>query len=610
MRQQLAGPLLALAFTQQVNCAANVIELPWRNVHKWYESVDDVTYNSYKDAKGPWQAPEGIMMPRNDVVNQAGPFAVWPSPWTGLSEIPDKDQMGRAWAYDNAATPNASRGLGIPTWERYDYTGGYLLEGELEYAAHVGISIKSSSEPIFLNTTPIVKIDKWKHSTPSYEGTWNPPVVGHLALAPFNDSGSSILEQLSLGPNPSIQSHSFSLHMGSAKFNQSGSFLLGGYDQHRAVGRVRSYNLTFNPIAGEWLLRNLTGEYQPYMALQNLYITTEGGGLSPWADSVAEIGESYAGLLGSNFTGAPVSPFMGQGKKIKKRYNPWDWADPHAWVSPDPSLPDIYLPPGNCEHLAKSLPVRYESSTKRYIWNNSSPLYKRIMNSPTFLVFSLGSPSSSEPKLDIKIPFALLDIEVDPPYWAGPRTYFPCKSINADPKLPDQSIFVWKLGRAFLQGAYLSVDYGRKKVYLAQAVGPTTLNRTTVAEEGIHVLGEKGIEFTEAEGMLLESWKGVLSPLSQNDRKQGDLDGGLSKVAKVGIALGAVVMILAVASGLVWSRGKYWGKKEGGSEGGVGVEEGGAGPGRNPSPKPPSIDEPPPIYSKELPPRHSRVPEP
>ncbi|KAK3994818.1 hypothetical protein QBC44DRAFT_357086 [Cladorrhinum sp. PSN332] len=638
MRQQLAGPLLGLAALVQLgDCKtdANVLMTLWQPLQRWFPLPPadgggaTTGYDDYKEVTRPWQAPAVIHMPRGDIRSAAGLFAMWPSPWTTISEIPETDQDGRQWAYDG--DDDESQETGNKTeYRRTDYFGNYTVVGYENYAADVGVETSlESTGVIFLNKTPIAKIQDWKHTGKLMSGAkkYRPPVVGNLALAPLG--GMGILEQLSSGPSPSIGSNSFSLRVPSPNLNQTGAFILGGYSQHRAAGRVRRYDLA---------LDGASGLYFPQMALQDIRVSVELGGLSPWAESLAEEGVKMPGQPRNVFVGAPLSPFRGTGKKLrakmKKRQNPWDWADPYAWVAPDPTLPDIYLPPGNCENLAAGLPVTYSPSLDTYLWNTSSPLYKRIVSTPTFLVFTLGSPNSTEKNLDIKVPFKLLSLEVDPPL--GEETtahYFPCRSIHPPTNLLDQSTFVWRLGRAFLQAAYLAVDYERNVTYLAQAVGPSSSTSdddddSDDEDEGIHVLGENGMEFTEPESAFMESWKEVLIPIPSSGSNSGK--GGLSKAAIAGILLGCVIVVLVVVLWglkLKWARQEERRKREAeqgqsGGEGGGDVEgtlrelnlnsssEPGGGAGaRRPKPEGDTSDDPPPVYSEAVPARHSRLPD-
>ncbi|KAK4169007.1 hypothetical protein QBC43DRAFT_356534 [Cladorrhinum sp. PSN259] len=613
MRKQLVGPLLALALAcvPSADCKTEVIAVPWRQL---------------QDKKtGSWQAPELIQMPGGESVI----LAMWPSPWTNVSEIP-------------ATVEEAGSGTGTP-YSRIDHFGNYTLTGYENFVTNVGIISKEESRDsnsvVLLNTTlPIAKIQEWrKPDDKSLAG-----VVGNLALGPFNEM--SILEQLSSGPNPTIPSKSFGLHVGSPAFNQSGSFLLGGYDQRRVAGEPRAFS---NSLDQE------SGLYLPRMALKDIHIHVESG-LSPWSESLFKkngivlTGDPWDSSL---FQGVNsyLSGTSSTGKKNKKRQAVvGEHQQDYALVVPDPTVPYIYLPPGNCRKIASNLPVTYSPSLNLYIWNRTHPRYQPLTKSPTFLVFTLDLTDSAEPNsVLIKIPFALLSLKVTSDSDSDSDTLvdvFPCVDLPPPPEIQSQSPlqFKWHLGRAFLQGVYLAVDYAQNVTYLAQARGPSSSSQSQ--ETRIQpLLSEKGIQLEAEVGgeAFMQSWSGVLTPLKEgdgdrflanenddDDDDEDDKEKGLSQVAKSGIALGCVVVALGLC---LWGTKIKWGinerkraasrglsaddinnnNDEGGDDddGVVGSEARRRRRSESPKPEDERGDDPPPVYSVAVPDRHSRLPD-
>ncbi|KAF7909818.1 uncharacterized protein EAF01_003536 [Botrytis porri] len=123
-------------------------------------------------------------------------------------------------------------------------------------------------------------------------------------------------------------------------------------------------------------------------------------------------------------------------------------------VDIDPSVPYPYLSTSTCDILASYLPITYNENLDLYLWNITSPLYKPIISSPTYLAFTFSNLDSDNQNAQnsIKIHFSLLSFSLTSPFsnTSDPVPYFPCQPSS----LPSGS---WALGRAFLQAAFLGI---------------------------------------------------------------------------------------------------------------------------------------------------------
>lgn len=101
-----------------------------------------------------------------------------------------------------------------------------------------------SPDTLTVNTTLFAATD-WKYRTAN--GSSYSPLVGYLGLGTDSSSYTApkgppgLLEQAK--SNGIIGTRTFSMHLASAKLQQSGSFILGGYDTSRALGPLAAWTI-------------------------------------------------------------------------------------------------------------------------------------------------------------------------------------------------------------------------------------------------------------------------------------------------------------------------------------------------------------------------------
>ncbi|KAL6703678.1 hypothetical protein ACN47E_009452 [Coniothyrium glycines] len=294
--------------------------------------------------------------------------------------------------------------------------------------------------------------------------------------------------------NSIIPSYSYGLHIGSAAFNYPGSLVFGGYNKGRVIAPVTAFSNETN------------------IDLLDITIGVATGG-TPF-----------------NFTRKDKLLSGGQ-----------------TSVALDPRAPYMSLPRATCDSIVENLPISFDDTLKYYLWNTNDPNYARIVSSPAYLGFSFPQSDSGSGNLTIRVPFALLNLTLDKPITDTPRQYFPCVPYEGNSKL----------GRAFLQAAFIGRHWDTQTSWLAQAPGPGNTRRglgdarTDIAATTTRIDGSTGND------LFAESWSNQLKALPGNDGDSqngggngsggnGGSSGGLSTGAKAGIGVGAAVGGLAV----------------------------------------------------------------
>ncbi|KAJ0159809.1 hypothetical protein CTA2_9074 [Colletotrichum tanaceti] len=490
------------------------LQLPWTT------DVGNTTFGP----DGPWQA---VLVKLNGAGSQMQEVPLWPG-GSDVSEIPTADNGG-AYVIPSSAFVTGSRAA-ADKWFSPDFTksqgaGFEYRDGmELEQRFLGGSGDGGGNSGITVNAT-FIAATIWTSSAPPLDGTDYKPPVGILGLASqSNWSGlvtpPSILEQLKASGD--IDRNAFSVHVGSAALGLPGSLVLGGYDRNRALGRVGTFALANGmPLV---FLRDIVLGVE--VGTSTIDAAGAGNNGSFWDESVL-VGEYY-----SRHAGGPPGSVV---------------------VVPNPASPYIYLPPGFCDAIATSLNMTRHDPTGLYLWERSAQA-ELFVNSSSYLGFVLADQSATN--LTVKVPFALLNLTLEPPLAERPVSYFPCKSM------PSRRGF-WQLGRAFLQAALLAVDYEDEVAYMAQAPGPHLEQSVVGKMDGSAIATNPAESFART---WRDHWQPVYMDHSSSDandkeKEEEEEEERLSAGGKAGIAVGGVAVISLFFSGLwFWWRRRKRGK--------------------------------------------------
>ncbi|KAK2591515.1 hypothetical protein QQS21_010790 [Conoideocrella luteorostrata] len=379
-----------------------------------------------------------------------------------------------------------------------------VLIDSFVFHTNLGSDALSVSRSSALNLTFLRSIE-WNSTLPNNQSY--SPEFGLLSLAERSFMQPGILQQLKWGGE--IGSASFGLHIGSAALKQPMSLVFGGYEQNRALGDVAVFD--DYSLGASCLLSGLT-------------LGVAKGG-SPFNDS--DIRESR-----------PLSVWQGVGTSQKGQQAASALGASHgsAVIFPNPGTSLIHLPPGNCEAIAKYLPVTFSKDLQLYTWNTKDSQFKHIVDSPAYIGFVFSDRTAK--KVTINVPFKLLNLTLDKPIVQEPVQYFPCVSH-------DSPNGVWTLGRAFLQGAFLAIHQDQNLLYLAQAPGPDMDQRVVqaLAENDTVVHTNLADTFDTTWG---STWNVLDAPVENNGKNNTaestpeEASHGLARGAIAGIVIGVV----------------------------------------------------------------------
>jgi len=177
----------------------------------------------------------------------------------------------------------------------------------------------------------------------------------------------------------------------------------------------------------------------------------------------------------------------------------------------DSTVSQLWLPQVVCDELEASLGLTYDPSTELYLVNTTAHA-KLIELAPT-IAFTLAADGTSNDTTTIVLPYTAFDLQASPPLYNTTVNYFPLRRASK------RSV----LGRAFLQEAYLVVDWDRSNFTISPAAQRSNRTRDVVA---------------------------IFPPLESKS------SGSLSTGAIVGIAIGAVLVVVIIVAIFWWRRSR------------------------------------------------------
>ncbi|KAK8047864.1 hypothetical protein PG996_015928 [Apiospora saccharicola] len=287
--------------------------------------------------------------------------------------------------------------------------------------------------------------------------------------------------------------NSFGMHIGSAlphpnptsstkKKMMEGSLWFGGYDKNRVIGEVLAIPIPHANVIFDGL------------PLVDISINVVKGG-SPFGPDDGDQGNGWRSKGGYLASGNSSI-----GSQIKVRL--------------DGCHPYLNLPKSTCDALAADLPVTYQPALGLYTWNTASPAWPRIVSSASALTFTFLDPDNNAHRVNVSVPFAHLNLTLEPPLVDKPTPYFPCNAVTAG---GDH----WTLGRAFLQDAFFAASFDSATYFLAQAPGPNIAS-ADAADANTAVIGRTARTLTASNNDWKTSWEGVWTPLPGGDGEESD----------------------------------------------------------------------------------------
>ncbi|KAI9702318.1 MAG: hypothetical protein M1836_000797 [Candelina mexicana] len=146
----------------------------------------------------------------------------------------------------------------------------------------------------------------------------------------------------------------------------------------------------------------------------------------------------------------------------------------------DSSTPFLWLPEAVCRRFEAALGLTYDANLQLYTFEGNASRRNDLVNSNLTFTFTLADLPSSTQAINITLPYSAFDLQLTYPYpglnataSSPPTKYFPLRKAANETQ--------YTIGRAFLQEAYLIVDFERNNfsvhqtIFTANAVSTTNL---------------------------------------------------------------------------------------------------------------------------------------
>lgn len=136
----------------------------------------------------------------------------------------------------------------------------------------------------------------------------------------------------------------------------------------------------------------------------------------------------------------------------------------------DSTVSQMYFPQAVCDLFQQAFGLQYDSDKDFYLINQTA--HNQLLRSNPSITFTIGDTGDSGLTTNIVFPYAAFDLAVGIPFFNNDTRYFPIRVAK------DESQQV--LGRAFLQEAYIVVDWERNNFTVGQAIHQR--ERTNIVE--------------------------------------------------------------------------------------------------------------------------------
>ena len=184
----------------------------------------------------------------------------------------------------------------------------------------------------------------------------------------------------------------------------------------------------------------------------------------------------------------------------------------------DSLVPDLWLPLSVCTAFEQAFGLQWNDTAGFYPVNDT--LHSRLTLLNPNVTFTLGASATQGNSVTIVMPYGSFDLTASAPLVNNQTRYFPLQRAQNDTQ--------YTLGRAFLQQAYVFVDYDRSSFTVSQALFPST----EVSSNLVSI-------YAPGTGPTSNSTSDVSSSTSSHSKTLGS-------GAVAGVVVAAVIVILAI----------------------------------------------------------------
>ena len=189
----------------------------------------------------------------------------------------------------------------------------------------------------------------------------------------------------------------------------------------------------------------------------------------------------------------------------------------------DASTPYLWLPEKVCLQFEEAFGLTYDDQLELYIFNSNSTQPEDLVGWNMTFNFILADLPGSSRTVSLDLPYTAFDLQLTYPFpglnatqSSGPTSYFPLRRAANTTQ--------YTIGRVFLQETYLTVDYERNNFSISQAVFDANA-----------VNNKRLVDISRPNNSTFGGPK--VSSATQ-----------LSKAAVAGVAVGATVLVVILAS--------------------------------------------------------------
>lgn len=134
----------------------------------------------------------------------------------------------------------------------------------------------------------------------------------------------------------------------------------------------------------------------------------------------------------------------------------------------DSSTPFLWLPESVCKRFETALGLNYDTNLQLYTFGHNASQHDALINWNLTFNFVIADLPGSPKAVNISVPYSAFDLQLSYPF-PGLNATSSSPTINYFPLRKAANNSQYTIGRAFLQEAYLIVDYERNKFSVHQA---------------------------------------------------------------------------------------------------------------------------------------------